>query len=381
MIAGTRGTTLVEMRMTGQVRFGPFALNLETADLHGGERTVRLPEQQFQILHMLLKRGGGVVTREEIRKRLWPNDTIVEFDRSINAAILKLRSALRVGTDPNGLIETVARRGYRLVAEVEPFDHELEPAPGPATAAPSLIGQVVSHYRVLAVLDGGGMGVVYKGEDVKLNRPVALKFLTEELSRRPSLLHRLEQEARTASSLNHPNICTIYDFGEHQRQPFIVMEFLEGETLRDLIANLSHRPPGNAPRRWPSYWELPSRWRRALRWPMRAASSTATSSPPTCSSPAAERSSFLTSVWHGRRTWCVAKRPPKAPLLARERRPSRPGPRDYMSPEQVRGEPLDQRSDLFSFGIVLAELFCGGIPSGVSRKQTRPTPSSAMRRG
>ena len=99
-----------------------------------------------------------MVTREEIRKRLWPNDTIVEFDRSINAAILKLRSALRVGIDPTGLIETVARRGYRLLAEVEPFDHELEPAPGPATAAPSLIGQVVSHYRVLAVLDGGGWG-------------------------------------------------------------------------------------------------------------------------------------------------------------------------------------------------------------------------------
>ena len=108
--------------MTGQVRFGPFALDLETADLQGGDRTIRLPEQQFQILYMLLKRGGGVVTREEIRKKLWPNDTIVEFDRSINAAILKLRSALRAGSSRSGFIETVARRGYRLRAPVEPFD-------------------------------------------------------------------------------------------------------------------------------------------------------------------------------------------------------------------------------------------------------------------
>ena len=107
--------------MSGQVRFGPFALNLETADLQGVDRTLRLPEQQFQILHMLLKRSGGVVTREEIRKRLWPNDTIVEFDRSINAAILKLRSALRDPSNENGFIETVARRGYRLLASVEPL--------------------------------------------------------------------------------------------------------------------------------------------------------------------------------------------------------------------------------------------------------------------
>jgi len=77
------------------VRFGPFELNLETADLQGKGRSVRLPEQQFKILQMLLDRKGGVVSREDIRNRLWPNDTIVEFDRSINAAILKLRSALR----------------------------------------------------------------------------------------------------------------------------------------------------------------------------------------------------------------------------------------------------------------------------------------------
>jgi DNA-binding winged helix-turn-helix (wHTH) protein len=97
------------------VRFGVIELNLETADLKGKGPGLRLPEQQFQILRMLLEREGGVVLREEIRKRLWPADTVVEFDGSINAAILKLRAALRGESDEDCLIETVARRGYRLL--------------------------------------------------------------------------------------------------------------------------------------------------------------------------------------------------------------------------------------------------------------------------
>ena len=251
------------------------------------------------------------------------------------------------------------------------------------TASSALLGQVVSHYRVVGVLGGGGMGVVYKGEDIKLSRPVALKFLTEELSRRPSLLQRLEHEARTASSLNHPNICTIYDFGEHQRQPFIVMEFLEGETLRELIANLAqaelcgerdavarptpgdrdpdrrrlgsgpcarHHPPGHQARECFCH---PERNRQAPRFRLGVAIE--------C------RCAMKTAATESRQ-------PPAA-----GRRMFTSGTPDYMSPEQVRGEPLDQRSDLFSFGIVLAELFCGAHPfRRESGPTTRQMPSCRM---
>ncbi len=376
-----------------RVRFGTFELDLKSGELWERGRKVVLPEQMFQVLRILVEFGGEVASREVIQKKLWPNDTVVEFDHSINAAINKLRRVLGDSAEEPKYIETVARRGYRLMAPVEWLDSSTgDIAPNrddsasdsqdgvvatPALEPGSLSGSIVSHYRVLEIVGGGGMGVVYRAEDVKLGRPVALKFLPEDIGHNPRALERFEREARAASALEHTNICSIYEFGEHEGRPFIVMQMLQGETLRDRLLEgrvLDSAKPHGGPFGGDELLNIAIQIALGLE---------AAHEKGIIHRDIKPANIFLTdkgvvkildfglaklvqpSGEEGRATDMDTRSDLETPGRKTREGTSLTrfgvtvGTAAYMSPEQVRGEPLDARSDLFSFGVVLYEMATG----------------------
>jgi serine/threonine-protein kinase len=308
--------------MTRGAKFEHFELDLCKRELRKQGIRLRLPDQSFEILAMLIERGGEIVSRDEIRERLWPNGTIVEFEHSVNSAVKRLRDALGDTRSPPHFIETLPRKGYRFLVPLE------IPRPEPNG----------TRYRILREAGRGSMGVVYQAEDTTLGRQVALKFLNEEFANSPSALERLRREACTSASLNHPGICTLHGLEQHQGQPCLVMEFLEGTSLARLITAVGPLPA-----------------ERALAIAMEV-----------CAALAAAHAEgvvhrdikpgnlFLTRSGTTKITdFGIALRGEECGSVTC-------GTPDYASPEQCRGEKVDGRSDIFSVGLVLYEMVTGG---------------------
>ncbi len=472
------------------IRFGVFQADLRTAELFKNGRKIKLQEQPFQVLGMLLEKSGEIVTREELQRKLWPADTFVDFDHAINIAVKKIRDALGDSANTPRYIETLARRGYRFIYPVEwlPLDtprpvpapspswiarmwvsmahqaaapieaEDKNPAPlvkaahrfpAPAQNGPAirpllaqaerllqidrlldaargqepeqrgayleqacagdkdlrqeveallaahekagnaverptldlaaqaqtqkqdqpLVGRRVGPYEILSLLGRGGMGEVYRARDTRLDRIDALKILPPKVAGDPERLRRFVREAKAASALNHSNIATIYEIGESDGIHWIAMELVEGETLSERItvgADPCVRPlrggHGGPPLPIETILDIgiqiadtltEAHSKRITHRDIKPANLMLT--------PKGQVKVLdfglakITRVEGQAAAMATSADSQTFPGLMM-------GTAQYMSPEQVLGQPVDHRSDLFSLGVVLYEMATGQPP-------------------
>ena len=344
--------------------FGPFGLDAEERVLRRDSQPVALTPKAVETLLVLLQNAGRLVEKDDLIKKVWPDAFVEEGNLAKN--IFTLRKVLGEYRPGEEYIQTVPKRGYRFSAPVSERT--------PVIAGAGLIGKRISRYRVLEILGGGGMGVVYKAEDIKLGRHVALKFLPEELAGNPLAIKRLEREARAASALDQPHICAVYDFDRYEGQPFIAMQYLEGETIRERIDGTRS---GQVPFPTEELIEIAIQIVGALESAhakgiihrdIKPANIFLTKSGEVKvldfgvaalqdleSLPEQDLTSDLATA-NGQSSPSSQQAAVDVKLT---RTGTAMGTASYMSPEQIRGEKLDCRTDFFSFGLLLYEMATG----------------------
>ncbi len=347
-----------------RARFGPFEFDPRSGELQGPAGTTLLSKQLSDLLEILVEHAPDIATRDEIRKKLWPNTTFIEFELGIRAATRKLRGFLTDSAEEPKYIETLKKRGYRLMVPVEWAD--ASPAVARSTQSfqvDRLSGLTVSHYRIGEIIGRGGMGIVYRAQDLNLSRAVAMKFLPEELADDKHALVRFKSEACAVSTVDHPNICPVYEFDAYKGHPFIAMQLLQGQTLREHIID------GRFCLSEPEGLEIAIQIARGLQAAHEEGIIHRDIKPANIFITernvakildfgvavvfeVAEPSHIFGSALNPGVAWESSDAPPTGIG-------EKFGTAGYMSPEQIRGEMLDVRTDIFSFGLVLYEMATG----------------------